>query len=154
MPHPVQKADRCPAPQPSQSVAVNEEICRRLAEWLSSRTIPLDREESSLLSFSPAEIGNFYLLLVAISHQTSPRGKLPLEGHVDGHHVKGWDYLFARLEAAARRDSTILSPDFWARITAADVQSIFRDEQFGDRLTDPAGRALLIRDLGSAMVEL
>jgi hypothetical protein len=134
-------------------VAVNLEVCQRLAEWLKSRTIPLDREESSLQGFTSEEIGNFYLLLVAISHQTSPRDKLPLEGIAGGRHLRGWDYLFAKLEDAARRDSKFLSPDYWVHLSADDLGSVFRDEQFGDRLSDCVGRALLINDLGRIMIE-
>ena len=96
----------------NRSVAVNLEICHKMAEWLKSTAIPLDREESSLQGLSPEEIGNFYLFLVAISHQTSPQGKLPLEGSAGGQHLRGWDYLFARFEDAARRDSKFLSPDY------------------------------------------
>jgi hypothetical protein len=140
-------------PATSEPAVMDVQACHRLAAWLKSRAIPLDREESSLPSFSSKEIGNFYLLLVAISHQTSPRGKLPLEGRIDSRHLRGWDYLFAKLEAAAREDPEILSPSFWARITAQDLVSIFRDEEFGDRLSDPEDRALLIRDLGQNMVQ-
>ena len=117
-----------------------------------STAIPLDREESSLQGLSPEEIGNFYLFLVAISHQTSPQGKLPLEGSAGGQHLRGWDYLFARFEDAARRDSKFLSPDYWARITADDFQTVFRDKQLGDRLTDSEGRASLINDMGRIML--
>jgi hypothetical protein len=142
-----------PTEATNPSVAINLEVCHRLAEWLESRAIPLDREDSSLQGLSAEEIGNFYLLLVAISHQTSPRGKLPLEGSAGGRHLRGWDYLFAKLEDAVRRDSNLLSPDFWARITADDLEVVFHDEQFGDRLSDSEGRASLINDLGRMMVE-
>jgi hypothetical protein len=153
MAHAPKSARSCLTPTPGTTppVAVNLEVCRRLAEWLKSRPIPLDREESSLRGFSAQEIGNFYFLLVAISHQTSPQGKLPLEGSVGGRHVRGWDYLFARLEEGARRDSKTLSPDFWAGITAGDFEGLFRDERLGNRLSDSAGRVLLIRDLGRIM---
>jgi hypothetical protein len=142
-----------PATAANASVAVNLEVCHRLAEWLNTRAIPPDREEGSLQGLSAEEIGNFYLLLVAISHQTSPRGKAPLEGSVEGQHLRGWDYLSAKLKDAARRDSKFLSPGFWARVTADDLKSIFRDEHLGDRLTDSEGRALLINDLGRLMVK-
>src|SRR5439155_11644682 len=91
-------------------------------------------------------------LLVAICYQTSPRGKPPLEGEVGGRHLRGWDYLSAKLEAAARANLEMLSPDYWAHITAEEVRQLFRDEKLGDRLSDPAGRALLIRDLGQKML--
>jgi hypothetical protein len=141
------------APATSPSVTVNLEVCRSLAGWLRSRAIPLDREESSPQEFSTEQISNFYFLLVAICHQTSPQGKPPLEGSAGGRHLRGWDYLFAKFEEAARRDSIILSPDFWARITSDHLERVFRDERFGNRLSDSAGRALLLNDLGRIMVE-
>jgi hypothetical protein len=150
-----QSAKSCfvPTPVASPPVQLNLQVCRRLAEWVKSSAIPLDREESSLPGFSAREIGNFYLFLVAISHQTSPLRQLPLEGIVSGRPMKGWDYLFARVEAAARRDSQILFPEFWAHITAEDLDNLFVDERFGKRLSDSTGRALLIRDLGRGMAQ-
>jgi hypothetical protein len=140
-------------PATNPLVAVDIEVCLKLAEWLSSREIPPDREESSLPGFSAEQIGNFYLLLVAISHQTSPQGKPPLEGSISGRHLRGWDYLFARVEEAARHDPKILSPIFWARMSLNELENLFRDERFGNRLSDSTGRIMLINDLGRAMVE-
>ncbi len=141
-----------PTPTAPEPLVVNDEACRRLAGLLRSQTIPPAREDSSLPWMSPKQVGNFYLLLVAICYQTSPRGRPPLEGDVEGRHLRGWDYLSAKLEAAARINLAILSPSFWARATAEEVRELFRDETLGDRLSDPAGRALLIRDLGQKML--
>ncbi len=118
---------------------------------LSSQTIPAAREDISLPWMSPEQVGNFYLLLVAICYQTSPRGKPPLEGHVEGRHLYGWDYLSAKLEAAARSKRAVLSPAFWANIDAEQVRALFRDPTLGDLLSNPQHRALLIRDLGEQM---
>lgn len=138
--------------QPAQEhVTVNLEVCRRVAGLLSTRNIPIDREDSSLPWMSPRDMGNFYLLLVAICHQTSPRGRPPLEGEVDGKHLRGWDYLSAKFQMAVRLKRDLLSPMVWAGITAKDVRRIFRDDVLGDRLSDPEGRALLIRDIGQKM---
>ena len=137
----------------SLPVSVNRRVCTELAGWLRSHVVPPDREEFSLVGFSPQEIGNFYLLLVAISHQTSPQDVAPLEGFAGGKHVKGWDYLSAKLEEAVRRDPTILSPQFWARIDASDLDNLFRDESLGNRLTDTGGRGALVRDLGQRMIQ-
>jgi hypothetical protein len=142
-----------PAPLAPEPVVVDVEACRRLAGLLKSHTIPTDREDSCPLWLSSEGVGNFYFLLVAICHQTSPRGRQPLEGDIGKRHLHGWDYLSAKLEAAARLDLQILSPDYWARITAQDVGELFRDETLGDRLSDPAGRALLIRNLGQKMLQ-
>jgi len=134
-------------------VAVNWEICVKLAEWIKCRDIPLDHEESSLKGLSGEQIGNFYLLLVAISHQTSPQGKPALEGIVDGRHSRGWDYLFQKCEEVARSNAVVLTADYWAKLTPQALEAIFRDEQFGSRLTDLSARAALINDLGRVMAK-
>jgi len=141
------------APATVEPVVVSVEACRKLARLLSVHSIPASHEDSSLPGFAPRQVGNFYLLLVAICHQTSPRGKQPLEGTVGDRRLRGWDYLSAKLEATARINPEVLSPDSWSRISAEDVQELFRDEELGDRLSDPLGRALLVRDLGQKMQE-
>jgi hypothetical protein len=119
---------------------------------LATKEIPLDQEESSLPGFPRQLIGNFFFVLVAICHQTSPRGRAPLEGTVNGARRRGWDYLFARLEEAARRDPTLLTPERWSRLSADGVRQLFRDPELGDRLTCPELRAELLRDLGTKMI--
>ncbi len=135
----------------SPAVAVDPDACRRVAEILRSHSIPEDREDTSLTGFTPLQIGNFYLLLVAISHQTSPLGLKPLEGTIDGLRRVGWDYLSAKLEAAVRKNPVVLSPSFWETVKGEDLQHLFSDTNLGDRLSDPEGRAGLIRDLGHRM---
>lgn len=97
-------------------------------------------------------IGNYFLALVAICHQTSPRGRPPLEGVIAGKHLRGWDYLSGRLECATREDLGLLGPERWSRMTGNDVSRIFRDQKFGERLSDPARRAELLCDLGQKMI--
>src|SRR5438876_6570130 len=142
-----------PAALTNEGVIVDVAACRRLAAVIRAHSIPADHEESSLPGFGAKEIANFYLLLVAICHQTSPRDLLALEGGVGGRRLRGWDYLSAKLEAAARENFEILSPKYWARITTEEVRQLFRDEAFGSRLSDPAGRSVLIRDLGEKMLQ-
>jgi hypothetical protein len=138
---------------PHVPVIVNFEVCRKVAGLLRSQTIPLDREDSSLPWMSPKEVGNFYLLLVALCHQTSPRGRPPLEGIINGRHLRGWDYLSGKFEAAARANVQLLSPDSWGCVTGEDLRGIFHDPIFGDCLSDPEGRASLIRDIGQKMLQ-
>ena len=144
--------DGTPASTAKWPVAVNFENCAKLAEWIRSRDIPLDREESSLPGFSSEQIANFYLLLVAISHQTSPQNQPPLEGTVAGHYRKGWDYLLSRFEERARIDPATLTPDCWARISPNELEVQFRDQNLGTRLHDWATRATLINDIGRVML--
>jgi hypothetical protein len=134
-----------------EAVTVNVNACHHLATLLKSQKIPVDREERSLSTLERSEAGSFYLLLVSICHQTSPRGRQPLQGRIENRTLRGWDYLSAKLEAAVRQQKEIVSPAFWAEITAKDLRNIFRDEDLGETLTDPEGRAFLIQDLGQKM---
>ncbi len=140
-----------PRVAPIGPVAVDDRACARLAALLHSRSIPVDAEEVAPLGLSRRETGNFYLLVVAICHQTSPRGRPPLEGTVAGRPLRGWDYLSARFAIAVRQDPGLLKPATWTQFTAQEVASLFRDSDLGNRLTDPAGRARLIRNLGVVM---
>src|SRR6516165_7848704 len=86
----------------SAPIRVNAEACNQLASVLAEQAIPIDEEESRLEGFSRKEYGNFYFFLVAICHQTSPRGRAPLEGFINGLRKQGWDYLSARWEQAVQ----------------------------------------------------
>ena len=132
-------------------VQVDREACGRLAALLRDRPIPPDAEERR--PDVPADlVANFFLALVAICHQTSPLKGRPLEGLLDGRIKRGWDYLTARFEMEARRDPSILEPADWADFPAGRIRKTFRDERYGERLTDPDGRAALLRDLGAHML--
>lgn len=135
------------------SVQVDVSACQNVARLLASRLVPKDEEDSVLASFNRVESGNYYLLLVAICHQTSPRGRLPLMGTVGGVERRGWDYLSAKFESAARADRSLLEPGHWSRMDVGEVSTIFRDDALGDRLSEPAHRTALVRDLGRVMIE-
>ena len=79
-------------------VEVDRAACARVAQWLAAQQIPADAEETTLPGLSEVEIGDFYLFLVAICHQTSPQGVPPLLGTVNGQSRRGWDYLLNRFE--------------------------------------------------------
>src|SRR6266511_3395146 len=134
-------------------IRVNEEACANLARLLAGQAVPIDEEESALEGFSRQECGNFYFLLVAICHQTSPRGRPPLEGFISGQRKQGWDYLSARWEEAVRANRYYLAPRLWARITVADFVALFRDARLGERLSEPSRRVELVHDLGNVMLE-
>lgn len=133
-------------------VVVDLESCDRLAALLARMDIPPDEEDSVAPAFPRNLTGNFFLALVAICHQTSPRALPPLEGVVSGKHLRGWDYLSAKLESAARDDLRLLEPERWSRLTADCVCRLFRDQEFGERLSEPTQRAELLRDLGQKMM--
>ena len=129
-------------------VSVDTEKCRELAAVLCHWKIPEDREDTTLPDFDRLQIGNFYLLLVAISHQTSPRGRVPLEGEIGGRRLRGWDYLLAKLEQAAVAQPRLLLPKSWQKITETELLEIF-----GPSLSGIPQRTELIHDLGEIMVQ-
>ena len=134
-------------------VEIDPTSCRRLAELLSSRHVPRDEEEIKLEGPAPELVGNFFLALVAICHQTSPHNGPPLEGTVKGLHLWGWDYLLGRFDGAVKADSSLVQPTVWAAFSAADLANLFRDHKYGETLTDPNGRTALLRDLGLRMLQ-
>ncbi len=138
--------------QTVDAVSVNSEMCQRVAERIASQKIPEDREEISSLDIPPLLVGNFFLVLVASCHRTSPPNQLPLIGNVDGAITKGWDYLFKRFYEVVRADLALLTPSRWIQFSAEDIKGFFRDSIYGDRLVDPEGRSSLIRDLGVRMI--
>ncbi len=138
---------------PGEEVEVDSAACARVASLLKTQSIPADKEDVLPVDLARPESGNFYLLLVAICHQTSPRGRPPLEGTVGGKRLRGWDYLSAKLAAAVRDDPRLLKPTTWVQFTPQDVADLFTDPKFGKRLTDPEGRARLVRNLGAVMHE-
>jgi hypothetical protein len=133
-------------------VVVDLKACDNVARLLASQAIPRDQEDSSLPGFPPEFVGNFYLALVAVCHQTSPRGQLPLEGSVQGVHRRGWDYLFARLEDRARNDLSLLTPQVWSRLSGSALKELYHDPVLGHRLSGPELRAVLLRELGQRML--
>ena len=135
-----------------QSVTVDRKACELLARLIAPQQIPQDREELPSLQLPASLVGNFFLLLISICHQTSPPGRLPLVGRVHGKVRRGWDYLFQRLLDSARKDHDLLAPSYWTRVSSEEIRRLFADAEFGARLTDPEGRCRLIRDLGENML--
>lgn len=133
-------------------IRVDVQTCERLAHMLTSRPIPIDREESSLVGFSRVEVADFYFLLVAICHQTSPRGRLPLEGRVGEKRLRGWDYMSAKLEVAVRSNPSLLTPVRWATMSLMDFITLFHDSELGDRISEPERRVALVNNLGQVML--
>ncbi len=135
----------------SKLVGVNVESCHRVAALMRTWVVPRDQEDSTLPGLSRHLIGNYYLFLVAICHQTSPRGVPPLEGTIDGRKLRGWDFLTAKFEASVRVHAQLLHPQYWSLMTAQDMSTLFHDPLIGARLSDPSGRSLLVRDMGREM---
>ena len=128
-------------------VDVDQTQCRKVAEILARVEIPHPQEENQLMGFTGEEIANFYFLLVAICHQTQD-----LRGSIDGHVLRGWEYLSQKLRTAVVLDKTLLHPEIWASMTANILGAIFADSNLGETLSDVAGRMRLVRDLGATMI--
>jgi hypothetical protein len=91
-----------------------------------------------------ASVSGFYLALVAICHQTQA-----LRGTVNGVDLRGWDYLSARFAEFARRDPAWTYPIRWQQARESALDEVFRDQHLGSTLSNAAGRAALLRDLGN-----
>ena len=124
-----------------------------MAALIRDSKIPVDREEVRLEGVPGSLVGNFFLFLVAICHQTSPRGRPRLQGRVKGKLLGGWDYLIAKLEQYAQRDLAVLDPANWKQVRVSEIALLFADSEFGSLLTDIDGRARLIRDLGYVLAQ-
>jgi hypothetical protein len=142
-----------PQVQPAVSpVGIDSAACERVASLIGSLEVPADYEEVPPMNLAPAELGNFFLVLIAICHQTSPPDGLPLAGKLNGVFRRGWDYLVGRFADAVRADGALLSSARWSRISAQEVSRLFEDPELGNRLRGAEIRASLIRDLGAKML--
>jgi hypothetical protein len=133
----------------TQVAHVNVDRCRQVAKAIAAMDVPAPREDVPKLPFSRDEEANFWFLLAAICHQTSPAGLPALEGELAGVHRRGWDYLVHAFLKAATNDRGLLSPKRWEQI---DEHAI--TEVFGNLLSSPKTRAALITDLGKGLATL
>jgi hypothetical protein len=131
----------------SDQVAVDRVACEKVASILARLGVPEDQEEVRL-PLAPDRVGNFYLGLVAICHQTQT-----LRGRIAGAPVRGWDYLQGRWREAAQRDDGLLAPESWASLSPAALASVFADPEAGNTLTAVDKRAGLLNDLGTGMLQ-
>ncbi len=125
---------------------VDPDACERIASLLRGSSIPRPREDTPHEGLNSEELGNFYLMLVAICHQTQT-----LEGVIDGVHFRGWDFLARKLAKATSSSKELLEPSTWEEFTVPQLTSLFRDQSFGETLSGPADRTELLRDLGTVM---
>lgn len=133
-------------------VEVDVGLCRAIAERISQNPVPEDREDVEVRDIPSNLIGNFFLFIVAICHQTSPIGRRRLQGVVEGRVRAGWDYLIGRFHERALAEPSLLEPRVWASMTEARLTSLFADSQFGNSLSEVSHRADLVRDLGGRML--
>lgn len=137
------------------NVKVDHNKCAEVATLLRRITIPPPEEEGDLEELSSGELPNFYFLLVAICHQTSPIGKLRLGGVLSsGTSCEGWDYLRKRLAERVSKQPLIVDPRKWRVMTADFLDDLLADETGSRTFTATDRRAELIRDLGDRFLAL
>lgn len=124
-------------------VRVDQERARELATVIQSMAVPPPNEEIRP-ALSDPEIGNFFLLVVSICHQTQT---------LRGVGARGWDYLQSKLRERVENDKSLIEPATWEKMSSERVGQLLEDPVEGRTLSDPEGRAVLIRNLGQVMKE-
>lgn len=135
-------------------VEVDRSQCRVLGEFLKTVSLPSAQEEVMRYKISDRIMSNLYFAVVAICHQTTPHKDSALQGNVDGKLRRGWDYLREKWIRATEQNSTLVSPNSLANITAQDVESILFDSELGSTISDSRGRAAMLNDIGQRMIDL
>ena len=136
-----------------RGVLVDDERCMRLGQFLKGLGLPAAAEEEAPCTLSSRDLRMLYFIVVAVCHQTSPIGKPRLEGMINGELRFGWDYLVESWMLAAKADPAILTPGWLMFAQASDIVYLLFDNErkCGSNISDPAGRAELLRDIGFRM---
>lgn len=135
-------------------VSLNEEQCDQLAADLGAIKIPSDEEEPTThLQLDPDALANFYFVVVAICHQTSPRNGPPLEGRIDGRLYRGWDYLREAFAIAVRANPRIVYPECLIGLQPRDLDRIIRTPDNSATLSDLSGRCALLHATGQRLID-
>lgn len=116
--------------------------------------IPKDTDNSTSPTLGPDLSKDFFLVISAICHQTTPLVGLPLQGESRAKKLRGLDYLKDRFEAAIEADHNLLLPGRLATFTSNHIVEIVADGKGGGHITDPQGRAELLRNVGEVMTTI
>ena len=135
-------------------VEVNKEQCHLLGDFLKTANLPSAKEEVMQYNISKLTMSNLYFAMVAICHQTTPHHGPALQGYVDGKLRKGWDYLREKMILATQKNPDLVSLDSLTNFSAKDIEKLFFDEKLGSTISDPEGRAMILRSIGLRMGEL
>ncbi|MBI2640258.1 MAG: hypothetical protein HYW90_05230 [Candidatus Sungbacteria bacterium] len=130
---------------------VDRERCQWLGRFLGELRFPEARIIDAPGDLHSPDLRMLLFIVVAICHQTSPVGKPRLEGMVNGVFRYGWDYLREKWLDAVRADPYILGREWLVTAEAGDVVTILHDRERGSTISDPKGRAELLRDIGVKM---
>jgi hypothetical protein len=129
-------------------VEIVEGRIRVVAEFMKNVKFPEAREQESDSVRNLSLKANFYLMAVAICHQTQTLG-----GCVKDVELRGWDFLKARLAERAEKEPSILMPLAWSSVDGSILDSWFTDRRSGTSISNPNGRAALLNDLGTQFLE-
>jgi len=135
-------------------VSVVEKQCDCLVNLLKKVSLPKDTEELKQSKLKPDISKNIYFTIVAICHQTSPINGPPLKGIINGSCLRGWDYLSAKFYNAVKNDSSLVYPKKLSKIKSTDILDILKDDNGNSNISNPEGRAKLLRDIGKKMLKL
>ncbi len=116
--------------------------------------LPDDAEEPAEVELPGLLLTDFYLVLVAICHQTTPVGGPQVRGELGGHELRGWDYLRQRFLRVVQSDPAWVRRERLVTLTSEDIVSAFADDVGVSTLSDPPGRARLLNDLGRTMIDV
>jgi hypothetical protein len=136
-----------------KSVIVEYDQCNKLALFLKDCDLPSDTEEPMTIELQEDVTKNFYFAIVAICHQTSPLNGSPLCGFINSKQYKGWDYLRNRWLLSTKKDNSLVYPEKLSRITEQELLEMLQDDRGRSNISDPRGRALLLNELGSYMLD-
>lgn len=133
-------------------VMVNVEKCEMISGVIKKANLPPDTEEPTQVELSDDVLMNFYFVVVAICHQTSPINGTSFEGIINNKKYKGWDYLREKFLIATKENPSIVYPEFLSGITCNEFTKIIQDDAERVVLSDIEGRVKLLNDLGKLMV--
>src|SRR5436190_10044655 len=120
-----------------KQVIVDETRCESVAEVLRGIEIVGATEDQSLDSLPRELLPDFYFVLVAICHQTSPIDAPPLSGVTkNGRAYTGWDYLRTRLADRVETDHAMVTIPWLLQCEASDLETVFEDEKGTRTLSD------------------
>lgn len=128
-------------------VKVDRQVCDRLAALLRRVTVPIGVDHP--IFDDEVDFGSFFLLLVAICHQTQS-----VAGSVNGRTLRGWDYLQEKLLQQVKKDAGLLQRDRWRAMSGEGLTELFRDAVTGSSVPQAGERAQIVRNLGEVMCHL
>lgn len=134
-------------------VVADEEQCTAMAQRVQEVNPPPASEEEVRYEIPDEVMSTCLGALVAICHQTSPHNAPRLRGVVNGKLLHAYDYLYQKWIQTVEGDLSLMLPASLASLRGEDIARIFCDEQHGELLRDPTGRAALLNDMGRKMEE-